>query len=239
MRDRLRGACRAAAALALFAGVGLAPAASVNDAPSANRVLDRYLGGREVSGPAPGETVSFEIDASLPKLKKHGIMSGLRGITAAGRVAFSQLHFVGDEIIQTAVIAKFLTAQAKEVGSAGDLAIDAHNYRFHYKGEGDYDGRPVAVFSTEPRKRRAGLFKGELWLDRETSRPLREWGEFVKSPSIFLRNIYFVCDYTPDAAESHPRRIILRLNAAFAGPAELTMWLSAPEPALATAEGTQ
>jgi hypothetical protein len=72
-----------------------------------------------------------------------------------------------------------------------------------------------------------GLFKGELWIDAETARPLREWGEFVKSPSMFLRHIYVVRDYDTDAAP-HLRRMILRLQAAFAGPAELTMWLDEP-----------
>ena len=36
------------------------------------------------------------------------------------------------------------------------------NYKFKYKGMATNDGRTVHVFQLTPRKKRVGLFKGEL-----------------------------------------------------------------------------
>jgi hypothetical protein len=223
-------------AVVLFLAAGVFKAGAVaapnalapmpNEKTAAHEALERYLHNSATGGRDGGGQVTFEIDASLPKLKKHGIMRGLRVITVAGRVAFTQIHFVGDELVKSAVINRFLTAEARERRDEDDVGVSARNYRLRYKGRVSYNDRTVFVFRTEPRKRRVGLFTGELWLDSETARPLREWGEFIKSPSVFLSNISFVRDYVSDSRGSYPLRIILKMRAAFAGPVELTMWLS-------------
>jgi hypothetical protein len=237
VKNRLRDTRRAVGSFlvagALVAGRGKlshdqVPVAAFERA-AAFQILQRYLSETESPSHHEDGSVSFEIDASLPKLKKHGIMRGLRLITGAGRVVFSQIHFVGDELIKTAVISRFLASQTAEGRNNADLAIADQNYRFRYAGDSSYNGRAAVVFRVEPRSRRVGLFRGELWIDRETARPLREWGEFVKSPSMFLSNIRFVRDYATSSLDSHPVRIILSLKAAFVGPAELTMWLSDPQ----------
>ena len=46
-------------------------------------------------------------------MHKRGGMRGLKLVTAAGRVAYTQLNFVGDEIIKTALIARFLAVDSK------------------------------------------------------------------------------------------------------------------------------
>ena len=123
------------------------------------------------------------------------------------------------------MIARFLSADTK-LRIGGDTAeIAPKNCRFSYKGMADYDDRTAFVFATEPKRRRVGLFRGQVWIDAETARPLREWGEFVKSPSAFLSHVYFVRDYAAARTDPDARRIIIRLQAAFAGPVELTMWL--------------
>src|SRR4051812_46353415 len=85
--------------------------------PQADQVFERYL--RDVEDRRGGSDgpVSFEIDASLPKLKKKGMMRGLKLITSAGKIAYTQLHFVGDELIKTAVIARFLKADSQQRAS--------------------------------------------------------------------------------------------------------------------------
>ena len=216
------GLCDSVSMAAPVAATGM----SNREKAAVHEVLERYLRDREASNGDGGGEVSFEIDASLPKLKKHGIMRGLRVITVAGRIAFTQVHFVGDDLIRSAVINRFLVAETKESTAGEDVGITAKNYRFRYKGRLSYNDRTVFVFRTEPKRKRMGLFTGELWLDVETARPLREWGEFVKSPSVFLSNISFVRDYVSGSLGSHPWRIILKMRAALAGPVELTMWLS-------------
>ncbi len=193
----------------------------------ARRALQRYL---ERGGGAGGDgrAVAFEIEAALPRMRKQGIMRGLKLVTNAGRVVYTQLNFVGDDLIKTAVIARFLSAEAKPPAASEDLAIAARNYRFHYQGEAEYNDRKALVFRLRPQRRRVGLFEGEIWLDAETAQPLRVWGQFIKSPTILISNITFVRDYVTEGTESRPRRIIMKLRAAFAGTAELTMWLGEP-----------
>jgi hypothetical protein len=192
---------------------------------AAFQALDRYF--RDARGrQAVAETaIPFRVDAELPKLHKRGVLRGIKVITNTGRIVYTQLHFVGDNLIRSAVIARFLSADTKlqTGGQAPEIAPD--NYRLSYKGTVDYDRRTAFVFATEPKRKTVGLFKGELWIDAETARPLREWGELVKSPSVFLRHVYFVRDYASSAADLNVRRIMIRLQAAFAGPVELTMWL--------------
>jgi hypothetical protein len=219
-----------AAVLVVWGGRGIAaPVPNDHETAAARQILDQYL---ERGGGTPSDistSLTFKIDASLPRMHKHGIMRGLKLVTGTGRVVYTQLNFVGDDLIKTAVIGRFLSAEAKPPAAGEDLAISARNYRFHYKGRSDYNDRPVLVFALRPQRWRVGLFEGEIWLDSKTARPLREWGRFTKSPSMFVSNINFVRDYVIAGEESRPRRIILKLRAAFAGAAELTMWLGEPE----------
>ena len=47
------------------------------------------------------------------------------------------------------------------------------------------------VFALSPKKREAGLFKGEIWLDASTYLPVYEKGRFVKNPTIFFKRVDF------------------------------------------------
>ena len=191
----------------------------------ATEVLERYLRNAGDSRESTQRPVSFEIEASLPKLRKSGTMHGLKVFVSAGRVVYTQLQFVGDELVKTAVIARFLKAESSQSASNPALAISRRQYAFHFAGTADYNGRTAVIFRTEPKSRRVGLFRGEFWIDSETAQPLREWGQFVKSPSPLISGISFVRDYELSVTESRPRRIILRMKAVLVGPVELTVWL--------------
>jgi hypothetical protein len=192
---------------------------------AAFQALERYWSEAGSRASTAETAVPFRIDAELPKLHKRGVLRGVKVITGAGRIVYTQLHFVGDNLIRSAVIARFLSADTKLKTGGEEVEIAPNNYRLSYKGTVDYGHRTAFVFVTRPKRKGAGLFKGELWIDAETARPLREWGEFVKSPSTFLHHVYFVRDYASSSADPAVRRIIIRLQAAFAGPVELTMWL--------------
>ena len=62
-------------------------------------------------------------------------------------------------------------------------------------------------FQLSPRKKRVGLFKGDLWLDPKTAMPVRESGRFVKTPSIFLKRMEFVRTYELQNGVSIPQRV--------------------------------
>jgi hypothetical protein len=69
------------------------------------------------------------------------------------------------------------------------------NYNFKYKGRKQLDGRDVHEFQVTPKRKRQGLFKGEIWIDAQTFLRVQESGYLVKSPSVFLKKVAFVRKY--------------------------------------------
>ncbi len=188
-------------------------------------VLQRYLrASQDQPAAGQGESVEVEIDASLPRLQKEGSMRGLKVITRAGQTVYTRLRFTGDRLIKKDVISRYLAADIQKQSNSQDLAIAPGNYRFEFVRDVDYNGRVAEVFSLVPKHKRAGLFRGELWLDRATALPLREWGDVVKSPSHFLGHPRFVRDYSLAEDKSRPRRLILTARAALVGDVQLTIW---------------
>jgi hypothetical protein len=171
-----------------------------------------------------GASMEVEIEASLPKLKKHGQLHALRHISRLGRITYEAILFEGDSSVKSNVIARYLAADAQaQASDSSSLAVTPANYKFKYKGELDQDGRQVHVFQLTPRKKRVGLFKGELWLDAETCLPVRESGRLVKSPSIFLRRIEFVREYDIREGLAIPRSLESTVETRLVGKAELTV----------------
>src|ERR1700732_4915557 len=170
-----------------------------------------------------GASMEVDIEASLPKLQKHGRLHALRRISRLGRVTYESLRFEGDNTIKNSVIARYVAGETQGQWNEGALAITPANYKFKYRGLSNREGQQVHVFQLTPRKKRVGLFKGELWLDAETCLPLRESGRFVKSPSIFLRKIEFVRDYEIRDGVAIPREIDSTVETRIVGKAELTV----------------
>jgi hypothetical protein len=143
-----------------------------------------------------GAKMEVEIDADLPKLKKQGKLHALRKISALGRITYEALKFEGDGTVKKHVIANYLNAEAEaQKNNSSSLAVTPENYKFKYKGRGTLNGRPIHFFEVTPRKKRAGLFKGEIWIDAETFLRVREVGALVKNPSIFLKKVRFTRSY--------------------------------------------
>ena len=186
-------------------------------------------------------SMEMEIDAQLPRLRRSGRLQALKFISRLGQIVYRIIRFEGDETVKRDVIARYLTAE-KEARSklAGSMAVSPQNYRFKYKGTADWLGQTAYVFQVNPKQKRLGLYKGELWIDSNTYLPLREWGELVKNPSVFLKNVYFVRDYYIWEGHSIPRRIISDVSTRLVGKAQLTIWFNnyavgdrAPTPAVA------
>jgi hypothetical protein len=198
---------------------------ALGQTPGPQDVLQRYLQASADHPPAGREqSMEVEIDASLPRLKKHGRMRGLKVITRAGQTVYTRLRFSGDRLVGRDVISRYLAADVQNQLDDQRFAICTQNYRFGPGREADYNGRAVQVFRLIPKHKRPGLFRGELWLDESTALPLREWGDFVKSPSAFLSHPRFVRDYSLVEDESRPRRLILTAHTAFVGDVQMTIW---------------
>jgi hypothetical protein len=191
-----------------------------------DKALERYL-----SNPADRQcrdaAFAVDIDASLPKLDRQGAMSGLRLVSKTGEIVYRGLRFTGDNVVKTAVIARYLATEADPKDNASGSGITRQNYSFAYQTAAGYNGATAYVFQLKPKRKALGLFKGELWLDALTAAPLRLWGDSVKSPSIFVRGVRFVQDYQEVDHCPQPLRLLVSVQTRIAGPAEMTMWLHA------------
>lgn len=184
--------------------------------------------------------MEVSIDAEVPKLKKRGTLRGFRKVSQLGKITYDMLRFEGDRSIKSEVIGRYLSAEAEaKDGERGSLAVTPENYRFKYKGTAEHLGRQAHRFEVNPRKKRVGLFKGELLVDAATYLPLREAGKFVKSPSIFLKSVEFEREYEIVDGIAVPRRMHSSVNTRLVGKAELDVAYSAvalPVPAAAAAD---
>ena len=211
-----------------FLALALASGASFADpsrppVPEAE-IVSRYLGATHAQQETlRGGTVEFNIDASVPKLQKHGKLHALKNITKLGKITFHVLGFSGDNTVKTEVIAKYLKAEMDAAQDGSSVSITPANYKFKYKDTQDFHGRSVYVLRVTPREKRIGVFKGELWLDADTYLPVRESGSFVKTPSVFLKKMQFVREYEMQDGVAVPQRLESKAEVRFIGPVELNI----------------
>jgi len=172
---------------------------------------------------APGMAASMDMDiqASLPGMKKEGRFHALRKINPFGRISYLKASFEGDNAVRNQVVVRYLQAEADAQQDESDsIAVTPANYKFKYKGQKDADGRTVHVFELTPKKKKKGLFKGEIWIDAATYLPVREEGNLIKSPSIFVKKVAFVRTFDIRDGMSVPLQVQSVVNTVF-GSAEL------------------
>ncbi len=193
-----------------------------------------------------GASMEMDIQASLPRIKKTGHLRALRKISALGRITYEALKFEGDGTIKNNVIAKYMAAEseaAEKNTAAASIAITPENYKFKYKGTRPVNERTAYVFELTPRKKRVGLFKGELYIDGETYLPLREEGRMGKNPSVFLKKIEFTRNYAIQDGRAVPRDVRSLIETRLVGKAELLIQYRnlsfTAEPQVAEATGSE
>ncbi|MCL4796394.1 MAG: hypothetical protein KJZ84_17660 [Bryobacteraceae bacterium] len=174
-----------------------------------------------------GVTMAARFAASLPRMGKQAALEARRTVMPDGAVQYDVLNRDGDRTVQKDVIARFMSTEIDKAGETNDdLAITPQNYRFKFKGQQMHDGREVLVYDLNPRKKRVGLFKGELWLDAATGLPLREAGRLVKSPSVFLKDVEFAREYEIRDGQAFLKAMKTTTQTRFWGPAELEVEFS-------------
>ncbi|MCW5976613.1 MAG: hypothetical protein KIT09_00980 [Bryobacteraceae bacterium] len=233
MRHRLR----VATVLFLFSFAALVLRADDDPAPAraniGDRILERYLA--NVSEQRLGvRDVSMEVDieASLPDLKKSGELRALRRISKVGQVTYDVLSYIGDNIIKKDVIARYMTAEVKSTAKVDgeSISVDASNYKFKYRGMyAQSDDWRLHLFEVKPRKKRAGLFDGWIWIEADSGLPVRQSGRFVRTPSVFLKNVDFVQDYQLVDGLAVPKRLESTIQTRLVGPAELKIEFGKPK----------
>ena len=154
-----------------------------------------------------GSTMDVEISASLPKLNKKAKMSALRRVSALGRITYEKLRFEGDGTVKKQLINRYLSAEAEAQQDASlAIAVTPANYNFKYKGKAQLDGRETYLFDVSPRRKRQGVFRGQLWIDAVSFLRVQESGYLVKSPSVFVKKIAFVRKYQICGGVSVPKQ---------------------------------
>jgi hypothetical protein len=216
---------RTSGIIALFLGVfSGAFADEANWEPSA--LIDDYVAASTAQeGRFRGASMEVDIVAEVPKLHKTARLHALRRISAFGRrITYDALRFDGDHGLKNDVIARYLTAESEALKSEpATMAVTPVNYKFKYKGLMVRDGRKVYAFRVTPRKKKLGLFVGELWLDPETHLAVREAGRLVKNPSVFVRRIDFVRDFRIENGVSIPTRVESSVDTVLVGKANVSV----------------
>jgi hypothetical protein len=169
-----------------------------------------------------GVQMNVAIDAKLPRLEKQGKLIALRTISTLGKIGYKILGFQGDDTIKQEVIARFIQAEM-EAQKSDEIAITPANYKFRHKGTIEQNGVITELFQITPKKKRVGLFKGDLWLDAKTGMPVRESGTFVKTPSVFLKKVEFVREYEIRDGVAIPKHLKSNADVRLVGRAELNI----------------
>lgn len=137
------------------------------------------------------------IRAELPDTSQQGEFELQRKFEAPHTLQFTPLHFSGDGFVKSNVITRLLQSEVEHVQKDDPAltAISPANYKFSYKGASSIEDRVVHVFQVKPHKKRAGLFKGRVYLDAHTGTMVRVEGSVVKSPSFFVKRIEFMQEF--------------------------------------------
>lgn len=195
-----------------------------SDDASTTAIIDRYLQAtRGHTDDLRGASMEVEISAKIPKLKENGTLQALRKISKVGQITYKFLNFKGDNTVKNQVIVRYLQAESQSQGDS-NIAITPENYKFKYRGQKHTStGQQAHVFQLSPKKKKVGLFKGELWLDTGSYLPLLEKGRLVKNPSIFLKKVDFERAFAIRGGYSVPSHIVSTIDMRLIGKVELNI----------------
>jgi hypothetical protein len=159
------------------------------------------------------------IRAQLPDTAQSGEYEVQQKYQAPRTLAFKALRFTGDAFVKTNVIVRLLQSEVDHVqkDDPASNAISPANYKLSYKGINELDGRQVHVYQLKPREKRAGLFKGKIYVDAYTGSLVRAEGRPVKSPSLFIKKVDFVQDYADIGPFTFPVHIHSEASARIVG----------------------
>lgn len=189
-------------------------------------IVDKYVGATQLQqNSLRGLQMEVDIDAKLPKLEKRGKLTALRKISRLGLITYKALGFSGDNTVKQEVITRYLAAESA-ARENGTIAITPANYKFRYAGRIIQNNVTMLILQVTPKKKAVGLFKGEIWIDAATGMPLREAGQFVKTPSLFLKKIAFVREYEIRDGVAYPLHIQSTVDTRIVGRAELEISFS-------------
>ena len=194
---------------------------------------------QEQANDLTGYSALMVISAQLPDTQQKGEYEVTRTYEAPATLKFKGVKFTGDNFVKTNVITRVLQSEVDHTApeKMAQSALNSDNYKFSYKGEGEIMGRAVHEWAVKPRHKRAGLFKGHIYLDATTGTLVRAEGEVPKSPSVFVKKIEFTEDFADIGSFTFPVRLHSTAKARIIGRTVVDIQTTnyTPKPAQSTA----
>jgi hypothetical protein len=129
--------------------------------------------------------VAVLIEASLPHLYKDSQLLAIRRIGEDERSEYLILGIAGDGAAVDEVTTRYFALQEEiEKLPLSSSQISPENYKFRLRGEVKTGIGSAYVYDITPRKRRAGLFKGQIWIEAGTGAEVLVSGRLGGATSI-------------------------------------------------------
>ena len=167
-------------------------------------------------------TMVAKFAGKMTGLDKVAHLEAKRHVASDGTINYDVIAREGDKTVQKELIVRFINLEMEARShNTEDVAVNSKNYRIKYKDTIDILGRDTDVFEVHPKKKRIGLFKGEVWIDTETGLTVHQAGQWVKSPSVFVKNVKFSQDFEILDGYQVPKRASFTSQTRFWGVAEM------------------
>jgi translation initiation factor 1 (eIF-1/SUI1) len=171
-----------------------------------------------------GVTMVAKFAGKMTGLEKVARLEARRHVATDGTINYDVIAKEGDNTVQKELIVRFINLEMEARSqNASAVAINAKNYKIKFKGSMDQAGRETDVFEVHPRKKRIGLFKGDVWVDTETGLTVHQEGQWVKSPSVFVKSVKFVQDFEIRDGCQVPKSTSFTTQTRFWGVAEMNV----------------
>jgi hypothetical protein len=159
----------------------------------------RYIASLE-KHPISEQPLAVMIEASLPQLYKDAQLLAIKKTGENERSEYLLLGIVGDGAAVDEVTTRYFALQ-QEIESlpASSVQISPENYKFRLRGEVKTGAGSAYVYDVTPRKRRPGLFKGQIWIEAGTGAEVLISGRLQGTSSIG-GSIDFVRETSSDGA---------------------------------------
>lgn len=155
-------------------------------APPESVAFARYVASLEQPDPfTEGWPVAVLIESSLPHLYKDAELLAIRNTGENERSEYVILGILGDGAAVGEVTARYFALQEEiENLPLSSIQISPKNYTFRFLGEVKTGIDSAYVYDITPRKRRPGLFKGQIWIQAGTGAEVLVTGRLVDPGSI-------------------------------------------------------
>jgi hypothetical protein len=144
---------------------------SVSSQPRPESVaFARYIASLQQPDPfTEAGPVALLIESSLPHLYKNAQVLALRRTGTNERSEYGIVGLVGDGAALDEVTTRYFALQEEiEALPLSSILISPANYKFRLRGEVKTGIGSAYVYDITPRKRRPGLFKGQIWIEAGT-----------------------------------------------------------------------